>query len=62
MTGVVLLPSRVTGLAAISMSDGVTFIFGDVGSSNSSHVGSGVGLRLTVNLDDFGFFVAIHYF
>ena len=36
VTGVVFLPSLVTGLAAMSISDEVTFMPGRWGSSNSS--------------------------
>src|SRR5713101_3383525 len=46
--GVVALPSRVTGLAAISMREEMTFIPECQGSSNSSQcaLASGVGWRL----------------
>ena len=42
--GVVALPSRVTGLAAISMSDEMTFMPGFQGSSNSSQCAVSLGV------------------
>src|ERR1700685_408170 len=42
--GVVGLPSRVTGLAAISMSEEITFMPGWCASSNSSQYGLVVGV------------------
>src|SRR6476646_2009589 len=49
--GVVALPWRVTGLAAISMSDEITFMPGCQGNSNSSQydLASGVSWRLILN-------------
>ena len=42
--GVVGLPSRVTGLRAISISDEITFMPGCQGSSNSSQCEGALGL------------------
>src|SRR6266550_3412607 len=49
--GVVALPSRVTGFAAISMSEEITFMPECQGSWNSSQydLASGVGWRLILN-------------
>src|SRR5579872_4008387 len=53
--GVVFLPSRVTGVAAISMRQEITFMFGLYGSSNSSQRGCSFGLpcRLILIMTDF---------
>src|SRR6202034_185196 len=52
--GVVGVPSRVTGLAAISISEEITFIPGCHASSNSSHRDSAAGLawRLILMMTD----------
>ncbi len=52
--GVVALPSRVTGLAAISISEEITFMPGWWASSNSSQYGLevGVGWRLIFMITD----------
>src|SRR5579863_7185935 len=53
--GVVALPSRVTGLAAISISTEMTFMFGLWGMENSSQYDAevGVGCRLILMMTDF---------
>src|ERR1700677_6003 len=53
--GVVALPSRVTGLAAISMSEEITFIPGWWANSNSSQYDLEVGVfwRLILRMTDF---------
>src|SRR5271154_5418280 len=54
VTGVVCLPSRVTELAAISISEEITFMPGCQASSNSSHRDSEVGVawRLILMMTD----------
>ena len=53
--GVVALPSRVTGLAAISMSEEITFMPGWWASSNSSQYDLEVGVFWRLIFDDDGF-------
>ena len=55
MIGVVALPSRVTGLAAISMSEEMTFMPGCQASSNSSQYDLEVGVALALDFYENGF-------
>ena len=50
----VVLPSRVTGLAAISIMAEITFIPGFQVSSNSSQRGAGLGIVLAFDLENDG--------